>query len=1175
MMHLFHSPQIEPLLEQLAQRLSSPLDDPFAPELVVVPSSDMARYLKRELARTLGATNGNNGIVSNITFIYPRQLVNATTTEPTGLKHSEWDANNLTWNIIDTLLTHKHISVPGFTEAPLTVARRAADLFDRYASHRPEMLNHWSRGGIDDGTETNDQPNDVAKDQRWQKELFAEVSKKFTAAGLPPRALDNLENFAEALQHLPEGATAPARLSVFGITTLSRAARHILEVLGRACDMHIYMVFAAGELWPEPCTHEALLRDKFPATSIQHPLTSRWGAQVLENAAVFGKVERRYLPCTTEGNSLLHHVQNSIVADTYEDVALNVDARKALRAASDGSLQVHACYGLARQVEALRDAFLHELNNNPQLQLRDFAILCADIDAAAPIISAVFAPHASAGSTLPSLPINVLGNSASTRNPLIEAFIAVLHLLTSRCSPTDVLDVAHLPAVRRTFNFDDDALTLIATWADDLAIRYGLNAALRSEHWSISATNNIGTWDAALNRLMMGIAIPGEIDRVGPGNIVPYDGIGGSDMHVAGTVSEFIARVMKFVETVNAIDANQKPIGISVQHFCTTLYSIIDSFLEVSYKDAPSMARLHQAINSFQRDAEKSLIHSDKTFMVNELVAALDAYFNDERALFGNKFESITVAPLDGQQHIPYRVLAILGADERAFAGAHSDGDDVLANNPCVGEPMYSLDGRQRLLNAVMSARNTLIITCTGADISNNKETPLAVPVQELIEFIDTLLHARANNPYGTQQLVVRHPRQNFDGSTLTSGLVYANTPFTFDPQAKEAHDVLHGLVAPVAPVATATPPPPPTQAAPTLKNLVQVITNPAEFYVGTVLNARIPRMPSRSSTNRDTTITGDGIANLTIDNLSWSSEGRALLEKLIASNTPDEAIKQWEAVRPITGVLPPGELGKLIVREVREELLAMIALLPEPLRKLSAGIDLDGAITISGATSVMRIQNVQRGAIARVRYKRFNESLVLEPWLELAVLTLITGGDRYEAHLVTRGDSSAEPPEDTPPASKDDRPEKKVPPAHEPPAHRHFALIGDTPAERIATAQKVISCVEGMHTASSNEAPPFFERASKEIANGTEKKAESKLTKDLEYSAAAAYAFSGLDAESIFDEKATSTDYQYLGVQAPKEPGGRAELYANYVWGAFESTTTIISATGGESSDDDGDADE
>lgn len=1152
MLHLFHSPHAEPLLEQLAQRLDSPLADPFAPELVVVPSGDMARYLKRELARTLGAINGSNGIVSNITFIYPRQLVNATATEPTGPKHSEWDANNLTWNIIDTLLTHTNISVPGFTEAPLTVARRAADLFDRYASHRPEMLNHWSRGGIDDGTQTNGQPNDVTKDQRWQKELFTEVSKKFSAASLPPRALDNLENFAEALQHLPEGTTLPTRLSVFGITTLSRAARHILEVLGKACDIHIYMVYAAGAAWPAPSTHEVLLRNEFPTSRIQHPLTSRWGAQVVENAAVFGATERTYLPSPTTNTSLLHELQNSIIADTNSDATLTADERKALRATSDGSLQVHACYGLARQVEALRDAFLHELNNNSQLQLRDFAILCADIDAAAPIISAVFAPHSTAKSTLPSLPINVLGNSASSRNPLIEAFLAVLHLLTSRCSPTDVLDVAHLPAVRRTFNFDDDALTLVATWADDLAIRYGLNASLRSERWSITATNNIGTWDAALNRLMMGIAIPGEVDRVGPGNIVPYDGIGGSDMHVAGTVSEFIARVMKFVEMVNAIDANQKPLGISVQHFCTTLYSIIENFLEVPYNDAASMARLHQAINTFQRDVENSLTHNDKTFMVNELVATLGAYFNDERALFGNKFESITVAPLDGQQHIPYRVLAILGADERAFAGAHSDGDDVLANNPCVGEPMYSLDGRQRLLNAVMSARETLIITCTGADISNNKETPLAVPVQELIEVTDAFLHARSKSPYGAQQLVVRHPRQNFDSSTLTPGLVYANAPFTFDPQAKEAHDVLHGLVAPAAPAVAATPPAPPTQAAPTLKNLVQVITNPAEFHVGTVLNARIPRMPSGSSSNQDKNIVGDGIANLTIDNLSWSSEGRALLEKLVASNTSiDEAITQWETVRPFAGVLPPGELGKLIVSEIREELLEMIALLPAPLQNLSAGTDIDGAITISGVTSSMRIQNVQQDAIARVRYKRFNESLVLEPWVELAILTLITGGDPYEAHLVTRGEKPGVPP-----------------------ASRHFKLNGETPAERIATAQLVLSCVEGMHTAASNEAPPFFERASQELANGTKKKAGAKLNTDLEYSAAAAYAFSERDANSIFSEEATDTDYQYLGMKAPNEPRGRAELYADFVWGTFESTTTVIGATGGDSDDEAGDND-
>jgi hypothetical protein len=202
-----------------------------------------------------------------------------------------------------------------------------------------------------------------------------------------------------------------------------------------------------------------------------------------------------------------------------------------------------------------------------------------------------------------------------------------------------------------------------------------------------------------------------------------------------------------------------------------------------------------------------------------------------------------------------------------------------------------------------------------------------------------------------------------------------------------------------------------------------------------------------------------------------------------------------------------------------------------------------------------MRIQNVQSGAIARVRYKRFNESLVLEPWLELAILTLIKDGERFEAHLVTRGEKTEEPP-----------------------AYRHFVLMGNTNEERIATARIVLSCVEGMHTAASKEAIPYFERASHDLNAGAVKNAGEKLSKDLEYSAATAYAFSERDADSIFGEKATDTDYQYLGIPAPEDPEDRedrAKLYADHVWGAFGNTTSIIAATGGESpNDDEGDSD-
>jgi exodeoxyribonuclease V gamma subunit len=1149
-MQLFHSAQIEPLLQHLAQRLSTPLDDPFTPELVVVPSGDMARYLKRELARTLGAKNGNDGIVSNINFVYPRQLVNATLQNPTGSENSEWDSNSLIWSIIDTLLTTDKITIPGFNETPITVARRAADLLDRYASHRPEMLNEWITGGVNDGKLTSNQLNTISKEQKWQRELFIELAKKFAKDPFSPRALDDLKMYSHALHELPNNATVPQRVSVFGITTLSRSARQILHILDQVSDIHIYMVYAAGDHWPTPCTPNQLLRNEFPETSISHPLTRRWGTQLIENAALFGDVQRVFLPIEPTETSLLHDLQKSIISDSLSDANLSPEQRNELRANSDGSFQIHACYGIARQAEALRDSFLHILDRNPQLQLRDCAILCADVDAAAPIISAVFAPDRSSESSLPSLPISLVGNVASRRTAVVESFLAVLQLLTSRCSPTVVLEVAHLPAVKRTFGLDDESLMLLSIWAEDLGVRFGLDAELRAAHWNISPDIREGTWDAALNRLMMGIAVPGEVDRVGPGDLVPYDGISGNEMRVAGSVAEFIERIIHFTKIIYATDENNKKIGITVSNFCSTIYELIDSFLTVPSKESSTLTQLHRAIRNFQSDVEKSMSQVDQTFQVNELVLALDGYFNDERSLLGSTFEAITVAPLDGLQHIPFQVLAILGADERSFAGAHSDGDDILANNPCVGEPLYSLDGRQRLLNAIMSARNTLIITCTGADISNNKETPLAVALQELLECTDVLLHEKQKSPYGSQRLIARHPRQNFDAATLTPGLVYADKPFTFDHAAKEAHDILQHK-----PDLPTTPPDSADEAlsadtAPTLKNLVQVITNPTEFYVGTVLKARIPQMPSTFE-KRDTNISGDGILNLTIDALSWSIEGRSLLDRLYSAHVSnEEVISAWEKVRPATGVIPPNELGKLIVKEIREEIQFMVNRLPEHLRILSKGTDIDCNITLpeSKLNCSMRIQNVTNNAITRIRYKNFNESLLLEPWLELAILTLEKKGDYCEAHLVTRNKKKTDEP-----------------------IYRKIVLAGDTTEERLSHAYMVISRSEGMYNAALNGTPPYFETASFELSNREKKKARAALANDLAYSPETSFVFGDLDIEDIFGEALTEKDFTLLHREQEDSNSAttRAHFYADHVWKAFLKSASVFESEEVEPSTD------
>ena len=57
---------------------------------------------------------------------------------------------------------------------------------------------------------------------------------------------------------------------------------------------------------------------------------------------------------------------------------------------ADGSIEVHSCHGRARQVEVLRDAILHALEEDPTLEPRDVIVMCPDIEAFAPLIQATF-----------------------------------------------------------------------------------------------------------------------------------------------------------------------------------------------------------------------------------------------------------------------------------------------------------------------------------------------------------------------------------------------------------------------------------------------------------------------------------------------------------------------------------------------------------------------------------------------------------------------------------------------------------------------------------------------------------------------------------------------------------------------------------------------------------------
>ncbi len=65
MLKLHTSNRLETLAESLAQTIRRPLRSPFQPELVMVQSQGMARWLKLQLA-------GRHGICANYSFPFPR-----------------------------------------------------------------------------------------------------------------------------------------------------------------------------------------------------------------------------------------------------------------------------------------------------------------------------------------------------------------------------------------------------------------------------------------------------------------------------------------------------------------------------------------------------------------------------------------------------------------------------------------------------------------------------------------------------------------------------------------------------------------------------------------------------------------------------------------------------------------------------------------------------------------------------------------------------------------------------------------------------------------------------------------------------------------------------------------------------------------------------------------------
>src|SRR5215216_195099 len=106
MLHVHRAERADGLVDALAALLGEPSGDPFAAEVVAVPTRGMERWLTQRLSAGLGAQAGRqDGVCANVDFPSPRRLTEEAVAVAAGIapEADAWLPERLVWPLLEVV----------------------------------------------------------------------------------------------------------------------------------------------------------------------------------------------------------------------------------------------------------------------------------------------------------------------------------------------------------------------------------------------------------------------------------------------------------------------------------------------------------------------------------------------------------------------------------------------------------------------------------------------------------------------------------------------------------------------------------------------------------------------------------------------------------------------------------------------------------------------------------------------------------------------------------------------------------------------------------------------------------------------------------------------------------------------------------------------------------------
>ena len=720
-MKVFISNKLEKLVQCLAGRLKEPLKHPLTPETIVVQSAGMAKWISLQLAQ-------RQGIAANYAFPFPKKILGEIFGAflPDYFPDPSFDERVLAWKILeilpevsqneDFLPIRHYLGHSNDQQKRYQLAKKIAETFDQYLIFRPEMILDWEAGIVKDSS-------DIWQARLWNM-IVARQGMRHPAR-LRELLLSGIRNKPVRQEVLPQ------RLSIFGISYLPPYYLEIFSRLSVHLPVDYYYLNPSREFWADirsqreigsvlgkVSKHLMTADDDSLHMESGNSLLASWGRQGRDFFRLMENVPADDIDLfeKPEAVNLLSAIQSDIDLLQEHD---STDISYMKWTPEDDSIQIHSCHSPLREIETLHDVLLSLFEKNSGLTPQDVLVMTPHIERYAPPIEAVFDARE------PKIPYAIADRGSLSTSVVGLGLTSLLDLAESRFTSDGILTILENAAVGEMFAISSQDLEQIRHWISETHIKWGIDAAHRQTFDLPAFSQN--TWRHGLDRLLAGATLDGR-RRDFFGDVLPYGEVESEQTQVLGRFMSFWEKVIELRKILL--------VAHSLSDWCEILQDILDDFFPPTEPFRHELTAVRHLISNLKKEQQAADL--SELISLGVLKGYILTAMENPGELSGFLAGGVSFCALLPMRSIPFKVICLVGMNHDAYPRQdRRTGFNIMERERKPGDRSLRKDDQYLFLEALLSARQNLIISYVGQSATDNSELLPSVLVSEFLDYLD------------------------------------------------------------------------------------------------------------------------------------------------------------------------------------------------------------------------------------------------------------------------------------------------------------------------------------------------------------------------------------------------------------------------------------------------------